>query len=63
MILSRASSLAFLLFSQPGSFRFDFTSQRGVWVIFPGVEQVVGDQAQVLNPPRLLWEKEFAAEG
>ncbi|KAF1996558.1 hypothetical protein P154DRAFT_312374 [Amniculicola lignicola CBS 123094] len=64
MILGRASKLAFLLFSQPGSFRLDFgRDQRGGLVVFPSLIQTIGDQAQPLNPPRLVWEKEPLAEG
>jgi hypothetical protein len=55
MILSRAANFAFLLFSQPGSFSFDFRGE----VVFPGVLQLIGDDAQILNPPRSLWEKEY----
>ncbi|KAF2183183.1 hypothetical protein K469DRAFT_711155 [Zopfia rhizophila CBS 207.26] len=62
MIISRSAQLAFLLFSQPGSFSFDFSGmgQQGL-VVFPGLFQVIGDQAQMLSPPRLLLEKEVVA--
>ncbi|ORY02274.1 hypothetical protein BCR34DRAFT_605625 [Clohesyomyces aquaticus] len=63
MIMSRSAQLAFLLFSQPGSFHFDFTGQNGAMVVFPALLQVVGDQAETLSPPKILWPKEFAAEG
>ncbi|KAF2476931.1 uncharacterized protein BDR25DRAFT_339026 [Lindgomyces ingoldianus] len=63
MIMSRSASLAFLLFSQPGSFRFDFTGQNGAMVVFPALLQVISDQAQTLSPPRPLWEKEITFEG
>ncbi|KAF2473533.1 uncharacterized protein BDR25DRAFT_311775 [Lindgomyces ingoldianus] len=63
MIMQRSAKLAFLLFSQPGTFRFDFTGQNGVMTIFPALFQVIGDQAQTLSPPRPLWEKEIAVEG
>jgi hypothetical protein len=59
LILGRAESLAFLLFSQPSSFRFDFTGQRAL-VVFPALLQVINEQAQALNPPRVLWDKETA---
>jgi hypothetical protein len=59
LIFSRAEKLAFLLFSQPGSFRFDFTGGRqGSVVIFPSLMQVTGDGGQVLSPPRPLSDKE-----
>ncbi|PSN68284.1 hypothetical protein BS50DRAFT_676180 [Corynespora cassiicola Philippines] len=58
LIISRAAALAMLLFSQPGSFRFEFSNQPKGVVVFPALEQVVGDQAQKLSPPRLLLEKE-----
>lgn len=61
MVLSRAAKLALLLFSQPGSFRMDFVGGRpDVFVVFPGLVQVVGDQGQALSRPRVLSEKEFA---
>lgn len=63
MIMSRAANFTFVLFSQPGSFQFDFAAERGETVVFPGLQQVIGDQGQPLHPPRPLWEKEFATEG
>ncbi|KAF1831722.1 hypothetical protein BDW02DRAFT_571774, partial [Decorospora gaudefroyi] len=63
MILARATKLAFLLFSQPGSFHFDFSgSQQGGVVAFPGLVQVVGDEGQVLSQPRVIWPKEVATD-
>ena len=59
LIFGRAESLAFLLFSQPSSFRFDFTGQRAL-VVFPALLQVINEQAQALSPPRVFWEKEAA---
>jgi hypothetical protein len=59
LIFGRAESLAFLLFSQPSSFRFDFTGQRAL-VVFPALLQVINEQAQDLSPPRVFWEKETA---
>ncbi|KAH9863882.1 hypothetical protein J1614_009814 [Plenodomus biglobosus] len=61
MILTRAANFAFLLFSQPGSFRFDFASGHGGLVAFPALVQIVGDQGQVLRPARVLLDKEVAA--
>ncbi|RYN48904.1 hypothetical protein AA0118_g11629 [Alternaria tenuissima] len=60
MILTRSANFAFLLFSQPGSFKFEFLSEHGGLVVFPGLVQTIGDQGQVLGPPRVLLEKEIA---
>ncbi|KAF2691611.1 hypothetical protein K458DRAFT_3203 [Lentithecium fluviatile CBS 122367] len=63
MILARAAKLAFLLFSQPGSFHFDFTgSRQDSLVVFPSLVQVVGDEGQLLSPTKVLWEKEVATD-
>lgn len=63
MILMRAARLAFLLFSQPGSFQFDFSGPRkDEPPIFPALVQVIGDQAQPLSPPRVLCDGELAAD-
>lgn len=61
MIVKRAASFAFLLFTQPGSFRFDFHSLQGSLVVFPSLLQVISDQGQLLNPPRQLSEHEVVA--
>jgi hypothetical protein len=61
MILTRSANFAFLLFSQPGSFRFDFLGMHGGLVVFPAVVQTIGDQGQVLRPVRVLLEKELVA--
>ncbi|CAN9325452.1 unnamed protein product [Alternaria alternata] len=60
MILTRSANFAFLLFSQPGSFKFEFLSEHAGLVVFPGLVQTIGDQGQVLGPPRVLLEKEIA---
>ena len=62
MIFNRAASLGFLLFSQPGSYHFDFTEGGGGPTVFPGLQQVVDDQAHRINPPRVLLEKEGVAD-
>ncbi|KAH7394393.1 hypothetical protein BKA66DRAFT_567338 [Pyrenochaeta sp. MPI-SDFR-AT-0127] len=59
MILTRSASFAFLLFSQPGSFRFDFANAHSGLIVFPALVQTFGDQGQVLNPSRVLVEKEI----
>lgn len=61
MILTRAANFAFLLFSQPGTFRFDFTSRQGGLTVFPALVQTVGDHGQPLNPIKVLTEKEVVA--
>jgi hypothetical protein len=61
MILTRSAKLAFLLFTQPGSFRFDFSSQEGTLVVFPALVQTVDDRGQVLSRLRVFMEKEVAS--
>lgn len=61
MILTRAANLAFLLFAQPGSFRFDFASRHGGLTVFPALVQIFSDQGQPLSPVKVLTEKEVVA--
>ena len=61
MILARSANFAFLLFEQPGVFRFGFSSEHGGLTMFPALLQIIGDQGQVLVPSRVLLEKEIAA--
>lgn len=61
MILARSANFAFLLFGQPGVFRFGFSSEHGGLTVFPTLVQTIGDQGQVLVPSRVLLEKEVAA--
>ncbi|KAI4673901.1 uncharacterized protein J4E88_008368 [Alternaria novae-zelandiae] len=61
MILARSANFAFLLFEQPGVFRFGFSSEHGGLAVFPALLQIIGDQGQVLVPSRVLLEKEIAA--
>ncbi|KAH6642852.1 hypothetical protein C7974DRAFT_111807 [Boeremia exigua] len=58
MILARSANFAFVLFAQPGSFRFDFANHLGELVVFPALIQTVGDQGQPLSPTKTLTEKE-----
>jgi len=61
MIMGRSAYLAFLLFSQPGSFQFDLGQPRTVGdtiVVFPALLQTVDDSGRRLPSPRLLWDKE-----
>jgi hypothetical protein len=62
-ILRRAAQFAFLLFSQPGSFQFDFrsTRQHGDLLVFPALLQTVTDEAKPVLPPRILSEKEVVS--
>lgn len=61
-ILSRVAQFAFLIFTQPGSFAFDFkgtgTGESGGIVVFPALVQTVSDEAEVLARPRVLSERE-----
>ncbi len=62
MILGRSAQLAFLIFSQPGSFQFNFSApeKAGSLVVFPGLNQTVGDDAQLISGHgRPLLEKEI----
>ena len=61
MILTRAANFAFLLFAQPGMFRFDFASRQGGLTVFPALVQTVGDQGQPLQPNKILTKKEVVA--
>jgi hypothetical protein len=62
-IMKRASQFAFLLFSQPGSFSFDFRDrgQPDSLVVFPAFLQTVSDEAEILSPPRVLSETEVVS--
>ena len=59
----RAAQFAFLLFSQPASFHFDYTGtgRRDNLLVFPALLQTVNDEAEVLSPPRVLSEREVVA--
>jgi hypothetical protein len=59
-IMNRAVQFAFLLFSQPASFQFDFanTGRSDSLVVFPALLQTVNDEAQVLASPRIFSQKE-----
>ena len=53
--------MAWMLFTQPGSYRFDFRGSRNGVIGFPALFQTIGDDARVVSPPRVLWEKEVVA--
>ena len=65
--MKRAAQFAFLLFSQPGSFSFDFRGggqgqgQRDSLLVFPAFIQTVSDEAEILSPPRVLSEAEVVS--
>lgn len=61
MILTRSAKLTFLLFTQPGSFRFDFSERQGTLVVCPALVQTVDDRGQALSHVRVLLEKETAS--
>ncbi|KAJ4310326.1 hypothetical protein N0V94_008507 [Neodidymelliopsis sp. IMI 364377] len=61
MILTRAANFAFLLFAQPGSFHFDFSSHQSDLVVFPALVQTVDDQGQPLTSAKVLTEQEVVA--
>lgn len=63
MILGRSANFAFLLFSQPGSFVFDFSSPHGGigMAVFPTFIQIIDDRGQKISPPRVLLERELVA--
>jgi hypothetical protein len=58
--VKRAAQFAFLLFSQPASFRFDYTGtgQPDSLLVFPALVQTISDEAEVISPPRVLSERE-----
>ncbi|KAF4629764.1 hypothetical protein G7Y89_g8383 [Cudoniella acicularis] len=60
-IMRRAAQFAFLLFSQPSSFQFDYagTGQANSLVVFPALLQTVNDEAEAVSPPRVLSAKEI----
>lgn len=60
-IMRRAAQFAFLLFSQPSSFTFDWASQQGRLVVFPGLLQIVGEDGYAVQPPRVFNDPEVVA--
>ena len=61
MILTRAANFAFLLFAQPGTFRFDFASRQGGLTVFPALVQTVDDHGRLLSSVKVLADKEVVA--
>lgn len=62
-VIQRASRFAFLLFSQPGSFVFDWEAYgsslpRGDILVFPALMQAVDDEGQIRQPPRMFSKAE-----
>jgi hypothetical protein len=64
-VMKRAAQFAFLMFSQPGVFGFDFsvTPKSEAMVIFPAFVQTVNDEAELLSSPRVLTEQELVTVG
>ena len=62
-IMRRAAQYAFLMFSQPSSFIFDYTrtGHPDGLVVFPALLITVNDEGKKLSPPRVLSEKEVVA--
>jgi len=62
-IMRRAAQYAFLMFSQPSSFVFDYTrtGHPDSLVVFPALLITVNDEGERLSPPRVLSEKEVIA--
>ncbi len=62
MISSRAAKLGFLLFSQPGRFRIEFSgSRKGAVIVFPSLVQTHEDEGSTISPPRVLSDLEVSA--
>lgn len=62
-IMRRAAQYAFLMFSQPNSFIFDYTrtGHPDGLVVFPALLITVNDEGKKLSLPRVLSEKEVVA--
>lgn len=50
-IMRRAVDFAFLLFSQPSIFEFQWAAQNGGVVVFPGLQQVVNESGNLSRTP------------
>lgn len=57
-IMRRAAQFAFLLFSQPSSWAFDFSSHQNRIVVFPGLQQTVNEEGYACHPAREFLEPE-----
>ncbi|KAF2703083.1 hypothetical protein K504DRAFT_508491 [Pleomassaria siparia CBS 279.74] len=59
-ILKRAASLAFTLFSQPNSWKFDWQDEEsfklGSLCVFPALVQVTNENGETVKPPRTFSE-------
>ncbi|KAF2805767.1 uncharacterized protein BDZ99DRAFT_466681 [Mytilinidion resinicola] len=58
-VIQRAASFAFLLFSQPSTFVFQW-SAHGKLAVFPALLQTSDENARVLDPPRVFANMETA---
>lgn len=57
-IMKKAAQFAFLLFSQPSIFSFEWAVQNGGVIVFPGLQQIVNEDGNVCHPPRIFSETE-----
>jgi hypothetical protein len=57
----KAAQFAFILFSQPAHFEFDYTGidQPNSLVVFPALVQTVNDETEIMSPPRMMREREI----
>lgn len=63
-IIRRAAKFAFLLFSQPSSWKFqwkDDSVSKDCLVVFPGLQQSVDDKGHVRTPPWILSKPEIVS--
>jgi hypothetical protein len=61
-IMKRSARFGFLLFSQPSSFRFDWTSSVGSGLVtFPALLQTTDEDGAALRSARLFLEKKVVA--
>jgi hypothetical protein len=60
-IIKRAATFAFVIFSQPSSWRMEWPDARsmepGSLVIFPALEQLADEEGRAFSPPRVFSEK------
>jgi len=63
-ILKRAAGVAFLLFSQPSAWQFEWEDARarepGSLVVFPALLQTVDETGRSLNPPQAFTQIEVS---
>jgi hypothetical protein len=60
-VMKRVARYGFLLFSQPSTFKFDYSeSIGGGVVVFPGLVQVADETGSMLRPARMFVEKKVS---